>query len=133
MKKELLKELVQVAFEAGRLQGKGFTTSEFHGAMARSKELFEQILQEDVDQGLKLWKEWFDFSGSPWESDSHGYGMDCFFCGEEHPDHSTECVFVRAQNLFIHQENFFDAVRNDAEMNQVQKDYWLALEPKEKK
>jgi hypothetical protein len=47
----------------------------------------------------KLWIEWFEFSGNPWEyNDNYGRTY-CFFCAEEYPNHSANCVFIRAKSL----------------------------------
>ena len=41
---------------------------------------------------------------------------------------------ISPEDCEVIRENFFDAIRNDPEMTQEQKDYWLAMEqPKEQR
>jgi len=51
-----------------------------------------------LDTGIDLWREWFGWSGDPWEGDDYGR-VSCFFCGENEPNHSTRCVYQRAKQL----------------------------------
>lgn len=51
-----------------------------------------------MSDALDLWKLWFDKDGDPWNKESE-WGMPCFFCGEEHPNHKVGCVYVLAAKL----------------------------------
>ena len=57
-------------------------------------------LETKMDEGLKIWQEWFEWSGDPWVDDDYG-NTDCFFCGEDKPSHMPSCVFVKAQALCL--------------------------------
>lgn len=59
---------------------------------------------EVEDTALGLWKEWFEYSGIPWERDVDNWDSSCFFCGEGHPEHKWNCVFVRACRIVIPQD-----------------------------
>jgi len=58
----------------------------------------------EMDKGLKIWQEWFDWSGDPWRDDDYA-NTECFFCGEEKPNHLVSCAFVKAQTLLASQQN----------------------------
>ena len=53
-----------------------------------------------MDEGLKIWQEWFEWDGDPWVDDDYG-NTDCFFCGEGKPNHILSCAFVKAQALCL--------------------------------
>lgn len=50
------------------------------------------------EAALQLWKAWFGFDGNPWITDDYGRTY-CFFCVEASPNHSDDCIFVRARSL----------------------------------
>jgi hypothetical protein len=55
----------------------------------------------NTDAGLQLWMDWFKQDGNPWIGDTTDYGRQdkCFFCVEEKPNHSTNCIYVKAKYL----------------------------------
>ena len=65
------------------------------------KRISQQNVQE-ADKGLKIWQEWFEWSGDPWQNDDYGNTF-CFFCGEGIPNHLESCAFVKAQELILAQ------------------------------
>jgi hypothetical protein len=52
-----------------------------------------------MDEALQIWKKWFEYSGSPWVLGSGGWFEECFFCGENIPNHEDNCVYVKAKKL----------------------------------
>lgn len=48
---------------------------------------------------VELWKRWFDWSGDPWVSGDGWITEDCFFCGEDKPNHEPHCVYITAKEL----------------------------------
>jgi hypothetical protein len=62
------------------------------------------LLENEMDEGLKIWQEWFEWSGEPWVDDDYG-NTDCFFCGEGKPNHMLSCAFVKAQALCLPNAN----------------------------
>jgi len=58
---------------------------------------------------LELWRRWFEENGEPWANSE--WGMPCFFCWVEHPNHDANCVYVLAAKLL---ENSKMTVDGDA-------------------
>lgn len=46
--------------------------------------------------GIGLWQRWLKEHGDPW---IEYVTVDCFFCGEEQPNHKEDCVYVAAKEL----------------------------------
>lgn len=58
---------------------------------------------EQDDLGLQLWKEWFEWDGDPLVVDDYGR-VTCFFCVEDDPNHSKDCIFVKAKQLVYNED-----------------------------
>lgn len=71
------------------------------------KDLIVVPMREDshpikLDLGMQLWKEWFEWSGDPWTAAGRDCDWtDCFFCGEDEPKHSDNCIYERVRLLLI--------------------------------
>ncbi len=50
-------------------------------------------------EAIELWKRWFKWSGDPWVSGDGWISEQCFFCGEDKPKHTIDCVYILAKEL----------------------------------
>lgn len=50
-------------------------------------------------KALELWREWFRWSGDPWEVEDQMGRVGCFFCIADQPNHEPDCIYLAAWEL----------------------------------
>lgn len=64
-------------------------------------------MSDNKKKALMLWRQLFEFWDFGEEDGRQFVSTDqfhvCFFCGENYPNHSEDCVFVAAKKLIEHE------------------------------
>jgi len=54
----------------------------------------------EEDKALGLWRRLLEWIGDyPWQESNYDLDSTCFFCGEDYPEHKSNCVYLAAKKL----------------------------------